>query len=112
MRCVRVEPFLSDYADGIADERGRRIVERHIQLCRSCYDGVLVARQLGQQLMRLSLLPIGVSDRTPRLRRRLEQKLHKRARLNPTMVAMRTTMALIFGVLGLLLLLLVVSVGV
>ena len=111
MRCIRVEPLLSDYADGIADERGRRIVERHLQLCRPCYDGVLVARQLGQQLMRLSLLPIGVSDRTPRLRRRLEQKLLKRPRHSPMIVAMRASMALILGVLGLLLLLLVVSVG-
>ncbi len=111
MRCIEIEPLLSDYADGIADERGRRIVERHIQLCRHCHDGVLMARQLGQQLMRLALLPLGVSDRAPRMRGRLERKL-VRPRFDGGLLVMRTMVALIFGVLGLLLLILVVSIGV
>ena len=33
MRCDLVQVLLGDYADNVADERGRRIVERHIQLC-------------------------------------------------------------------------------
>src|SRR5919199_3345369 len=103
MRCIDLEPLLSDYADGIANERGRRIVERHIQLCPSCHDGVLLARQLGQQLMRLSLLPMGVTDRTPRMRSRLENKLLRRPPFNRGILVMRTMVALILGVLGLLL---------
>lgn len=112
MRCAEIEPLLSDYADGIADERVRRIIERHIQLCRGCRDGVVAARLLGQQLMRLSLLPLGVHDRMPRLKRRLEQKLAHRAEVAHSRFAMRATLVLICGVLGLLLLILVVSVGV
>ena len=112
MRCADLEPLLSDYADGIADERARRIIERHIQLCRTCHDGAIASHQLGQQLMRLSLLPLGVHDRAPRLKRRLEERLTLRPAIARSRVAMRTSLALIFGVLGLLLLILVASVGV
>jgi anti-sigma factor RsiW len=112
MRCVNVESFLSDYADGISDDRGRRIVERHIQLCHACHDHVLLARQLGQQLMRLSLLPLGINDRLPRMRGTLEQKLVQRPVLSRGLPVMRAMLALIVGVLGLLLLLMVVSFGV
>ena len=110
MRCAEIEPYLSDYADGIADERGRRIVERHIQLCRACRDGVLLARQLGQQLFRLSLLPLGISDRTPRLQRRLEEKLLRRRRFNYRAIVMRAMLALIVVVIALLLGFLAMSV--
>lgn len=109
MRCIELTSLLSDYADGIADERGRRIVERHIQLCRPCHDGVLLARRLGQQLMRLSLLPLGVADRTPRMRRRLEQKLLQTPRLDRGWLIARALLALICGILGLLLFMLVAS---
>lgn len=112
MRCIEIEPLLSDYADGIADERGRRIVERHIQLCRHCLDGVLMARQLGQQLMRLSLLPLGVSDRAARMRGRLERKIARQPRFDRGMLVMRAMLAVIVGVLSLLLLILVVSVAI
>ncbi len=110
MRCADVELLLSDYADGVADARGRRIVERHMQLCRSCREGAMIARQLGQQLLRISLLPLGIGDRVPRLRRRLEQKLARKRRLEhiAAMVA-RALLVILTGVLGLLLLLLLLS---
>ncbi len=99
MRCAEIGPILSDYADGIADERGRRIVERHIQLCSACRDSMLVARQLGQQLKRLPLLPSGVNARAPSMRRRLEHKLARsRRRRFPALMA-RTTFALGIAVL-------------
>lgn len=72
--CTDIEPLLSDYADGIADERARRIVERHVQLCSRCQLRVQAAHQVAQQLRRLSLLPAGVSSRTARFRRRLEAR--------------------------------------
>ena len=112
MRCVEVEILLSAYADGDADERGRRIVERHIQLCPSCHDDALISRQVGQQLARLALLPMGVSDRVPRMRSRLEQKLVGESRPKRGILMMRATFAVIVGVVGLLLSILVVSVGV
>ena len=112
MRCVEIESLLSDYADGLGGDRERRIVERHLQLCEDCRQGALLARRLGQQLTRLSLLPIGVLDRTPRMRARLEQELgHGRRRRRQAVVA-RAILALIVGVLGVLLLILVVNVGV
>ncbi len=111
MRCVEIEALLSDYADGIAGERERRIVDRHIALCDECRDGVLLGRRLGQQLTRLSLLPIGVVDRVPRMRARLEQQLDRRRPGRNTM-AVRALLALIVGVLGVLLLILVVNVAI
>ena len=78
MRCAEIEDIISDYADGLADERGRRIAERHIQLCTSCHERVLITWQLAQQLRRLTLLPPGVQARVPRLRRDLEQRLSRR----------------------------------
>jgi anti-sigma factor RsiW len=72
--CIDLEPFLSDYADGIADERTRRIVERHVQLCTRCQQRVQAAYQVAQQLRRLPLLPAGVSGRVTRFRRRLEDR--------------------------------------
>ncbi len=111
MRCVEIESLLSDYADGLGGDRDRRIVERHLQLCDDCRQGVLLARRLGQQLTRLSLLPIGVLDRAPRMRARLEQALRRGRRRTHT-VAIRALLALLLGVLGVLLLILVVNVAV
>ncbi|HSH79325.1 MAG TPA: zf-HC2 domain-containing protein [Herpetosiphonaceae bacterium] len=112
MRCVEIESLLSDYADGLGGDRDRRIVERHLQLCEDCRQGVLLARRLGQQLTRLSLLPIGVLDRAPRMRARLEQELRRGRRRRTNTVATRALLALIVGLLGVLLLILVVNVGV
>jgi anti-sigma factor RsiW len=78
MRCAELEESIVDYADGLADERGRRIVERHIQRCADCRERVLRIRQLAQQLRRLTLLPAGVQERVPRLRVELEQRLSRR----------------------------------
>ncbi len=111
MRCVEIEALLSDYADGIAGERERRIAERHLQLCDECRQGVLLGRRMGQQLTRLSLLPLGVLDRVPRMRARLEQQLN-RQRPGRDAVAVRALLALIVGVVGVLLLILVVNVGI
>ena len=78
MRCAEVEDLIVDYADGLADERGRRIAERHIQCCESCRERVLRVRRLGQQLRRLTLLPPGIQERIPRLRLDLERRLSRR----------------------------------
>ncbi len=72
--CTDLEPLLSDYADGIADERTRRIVERHVQLCSRCRQRVQAAYQVAQQLRRLPLLPAGMSSRVARFRQRLEAR--------------------------------------
>jgi anti-sigma factor RsiW len=72
--CTELELLLSDYADGIADERTRRIVERHVQLCSRCRQRVQAAYQVAQQLRRLPLLPAGVSSRVGRFRQRLEAR--------------------------------------
>lgn len=72
--CTDIEPLLSDYADGIADERARRIVERHVQLCSRCRQRVQAAHQVAQQLRRLPLLPAGVSSRAARFKRRMEAR--------------------------------------
>ena len=112
MRCAELEPLLSEYADGMADERGRRIVERHIQLCRACHDCVLLARQLAQQITRLSLLPLGIADRAPRLRRQLEHKLLRNRRTTINTVAIRTLLSVILCVVILLLGMLVLGVGI
>ena len=109
MRCAEIEPLLSDYADGLADERVRRIVEQHIQLCHACREDVLLARQLGQQLMRLALLPLGLADRAPRLRQRLEQRLLRKLRSDARTVITPTLLALILVVVSLLLMLVVSS---
>jgi anti-sigma factor RsiW len=66
--CTELELLLSDYADGIADERTRRIVERHVQLCSRCRQRVQAAYR------RLPLLPAGVSSRVGRFRQRLEAR--------------------------------------
>lgn len=72
--CTDLETLLSDYADGIGNERTRRIVERHVQLCTRCRQRVRASYQLAQQLRRLPLLPAGVSSRVARFRRRLEAR--------------------------------------
>ena len=72
IRCADLQVLLSDYADGIADARTRRIVERHVQLCHDCRRRVEADYQLAQQIRRLSLMPPGVSSRVARLRRRLD----------------------------------------
>ncbi len=77
IRCVDMEVLLSDYADGSDDARTRRIVERHVQLCARCRGRVQAHHQLAQQLRRLSLLPIGVSSRVGRFRRRLEAHMQR-----------------------------------
>ena len=73
LRCADLEVLLSDYADGVADARTRRIVEQHVQLCQRCRHRLGRARQVAQQLQRLPLLPPGLSSRVGRFRRRLEQ---------------------------------------
>jgi len=112
MRCADLELPLADYADGIADERYRRIVERHKQLCNPCRETLFGERLLAQQLKRLPLLPLGVQDRSARMRQRVAQKIERRPRVGTGSLLLRTSLALILGVLGLVLLILVVSVGV
>lgn len=73
--CTHMEVPLSDYADGIADARTRRIVEQHVQLCAQCRRKLVAAQQIAQQLRRLPLLPTGVSSRVARQRRRIEQAM-------------------------------------
>ena len=80
LSCVDLEVLLSDYADGIADARTRRIVERHVQLCERCRERVQSAYQVAQQLRRLSLLPPGMSNRAARFRRRLEARATREQR--------------------------------
>ncbi len=75
IRCADMEVLLSDYADGTDDARTRRIVERHVQLCVRCRQRVQEDYQLARQLRRLSLLPVGVSSRVTRFRRRLEARV-------------------------------------
>lgn len=77
IRCSDMEVLLSDYADGIADARTRRIVERHVQLCERCHRRLQADAQLAQQLRRLSLLPPGVASRVTRFRRRLENHVQR-----------------------------------
>jgi anti-sigma factor RsiW len=72
--CSDLETLLSDYADGIGNERTRRIVERHVQLCTRCRQRVRASYLVAQQLRRLPLLPAGVSSRVARFRRRLEAR--------------------------------------
>lgn len=78
MRCLEIDDLIADYADGLADERGRRIAERHMQCCEACRERVLRTRQLAQQLRRLTLLPAGIQERVPRLRSELERRLNRR----------------------------------
>jgi anti-sigma factor RsiW len=77
IRCADMEPLLADYADGTADERTRRIVERHIQLCDRCRSRLDRAVQVSGQLRRLPLLPAGVSSRMGRFRRRLDVRVEQ-----------------------------------
>lgn len=78
--CANLEVLLSDYADGVADARTRRIVEQHVQLCDRCRQRLIRTRRLAQQLQRLSLLPPGISSRVGRFRRRLEARSVPRQR--------------------------------
>jgi predicted anti-sigma-YlaC factor YlaD len=80
MRCSEVQEALSEYADGLADSRSRRIAEQHVRLCHSCRQQLEMMRAVGQQLERLPLLPVGISDRVPLLRRQLTDKLARRQR--------------------------------
>lgn len=77
LNCADLEVFLSDYADGVADARARRMVEQHVQLCDRCRQRVQRARQIGLQLQRLPLLPPGISSRAGRFRRRLESRMER-----------------------------------
>jgi anti-sigma factor RsiW len=86
INCTDMELLISDYADGIADARTRRIVERHVQLCMRCRSRMQRAQQVAQQLRRLPLLPAGVSSRSVRFRRHLEDRLaqtHRRREYYP-----------------------------
>lgn len=74
LNCADLEVLLSDYADGVADARARRMVERHVLLCDRCRLRLRRARQIGQQLQRLPLLPAGIASRVGRFRRRLETR--------------------------------------
>ena len=107
VRCVYPEVLLSDYADGIADARARRIVERHVQLCEQCRQRVQRAHQIAQQMRRLPLLPPGVASRVARSRRRLEARVAPQPRLNlqqyPFYVAMLfATLLMLIALLTLL----------
>ncbi len=99
MRCVEVRDILSDYADGAADQRGRRIAERHIALCSACRRQVVIHRRIGQQLRGLPLIPPGITERLPRLRQDLTHALARRRQI-----------ARILGSLGLLLVVLSAAV--
>lgn len=74
LSCTDLEVLLSDYADGVADARARRIVELHVLLCDRCRLRLRRARQISLQLQRLPLLPAGISSRVGRFRRRLEAR--------------------------------------
>lgn len=78
--CTDMELLLSDYADGIADARTRRIVEQHVQLCARCRRRLVAAQQIAQQLRRLPLMPTGLSSRVARQRRHVEQALMQERR--------------------------------
>jgi anti-sigma factor RsiW len=108
MRCTELTWLLGEYADGAADERGRRIVERHIQLCQACRDAVYVTRQLGQQLLRLPLLPLGVAERIPRILRHTEQRM-RRSPVTIHPVAARAVWLALIAALSFLLWLLIAS---
>lgn len=101
MRCAELGVLLGDYADGVADERARRIVDRHIQLCTSCRQELLLSFQIAQQLRRMPLLPETVAVRLPRMERQIQGRLLARARTR------RRRPLLVLGVV----LLLVVEVG-
>lgn len=74
IRCTDMEPLLSEYADRTTDERIRKIVERHIQLCDRCRTRLARAEQVSEHLQRLPLLPPGVASRMGRFRRRLDAR--------------------------------------
>jgi predicted anti-sigma-YlaC factor YlaD len=82
MQCSEVQEALSEYADDLADTRSRRIAEQHVRLCHSCRQQLEAMRVVGQQLERLPLLPVGISDRVPLLRRHLADKLARRHRVS------------------------------
>lgn len=80
LKCADLEVLLSDYADGVADTRARRMVEQHVQLCERCRRRLQLARRVGLQLQRLPLLPPGIASRVGRFRRRLELRSSTRNR--------------------------------
>ncbi len=80
IRCSDLAGILAAYADGVADERGRRIVERHVQLCATCYNDLIAARRVVQQLRRVALLPPGVAARVPQHHRAITARLAARRR--------------------------------
>ena len=103
MRCAELVPLLTNYANGRADERGRRIIERHIQLCDRCRERIIQTGHLGQQLSRLSLLPSSLVDRLPRLRRDLELRLARRAKVSTyAMYALAVLLLTLVGILVML----------
>lgn len=75
MRCTNLGLLLGEYADGYVDERGRRIVERHLSVCYRCRVDAMITHRLAQQLSRLPLLPIGVIERIPSFHRRIEHRM-------------------------------------
>ncbi len=113
MRCEFVEVLLSDYADNVADERGRRIVERHIQLCCSCRTDLLLLQRLAHQLERVALLPMGVSARMPRYQYELERLLlaRERARRRRPLMAVAVVLVLLLEVASVWLVLLLAHGG-
>lgn len=80
IRCEDIRLLMSEYVDGIDDPRTRRIVERHVQLCASCRVQIGRLVDVTQQLQRLPLLPIGVSGRVTRFRKRLEASVEPQPR--------------------------------
>ncbi|MBA2682397.1 MAG: zf-HC2 domain-containing protein [Ktedonobacteraceae bacterium] len=113
MRCELVEVLLGDYADNVADERGQRIVERHIQLCSGCHTDLLLLRRLAHQLERVALLPIGVAARMPRYQYELERLLlaRQRARRRRPLVAVAVVLVLLLEVASIWLVLLLAHNG-
>ncbi len=113
MRCEFVTVLLSDYADGVADARGRRIVERHIQLCPACHNDLTLLQELIHQLRCMTLLPFGVAARLPRYQRELEVRLlaRERARRRRPLVAAAVLLVLLLEVASVWLVLLLVRGG-
>lgn len=113
MRCDLVQVLLGDYADDVADERGRRIVERHIQLCTTCRSDLVLLQRLSLQLRRLALLPLGVTARMPRYQHELERLLlmHEQTRRRRPLMATAVLLVLLLEVVSVWLVLLLAHAG-
>ena len=113
MRCDLVEVLLGDYADNVADERGRRIVERHLQLCTECRTDLVLLQGLAHKLRRIALLPLGVATRMPKYQHELDRLLLSReqARRRRPLVAVAVLLVLLLEVASVWLVLLLVHAG-